>query len=413
MIRRTSFKTGLRTTFETRTDPKDRAEDLRSLFAELRKSATISPLDRYEASGPADFGKDKEFYLIPGVFSPFREYMADPTNPRTGPSGAAGGGSGFTRPSWYHRIQIDGSQFKPPSTPGFILPTLAPRPGSSDDPNGLYGALQLSNFDLACECWDKEEDAAIMGWGGEDYGNAGVASTAVAASSAPPAISKTPGGTGDGSVQFNNCNLDAGKTCDWGVVYSWFPGNKYVAIYNGTLRFCRFGVSMVSSGSDGTQTTIIRGVQAFGDANGSKSFGATSKMDEQKGGHLTLLLQRGGSATIEDNYVRAIGLSAEYDPRIIAANTGGPPLDPNNDYWSVRRVAALVSDAFYSSPAAGAVYNVYGNKTEVTQGPVATWSGDIDISSPTAILNLNRKLGCGQQGDFKIRLHGKDVNVKI
>jgi hypothetical protein len=213
---------------------------------------------------------------------------------------------------------VDGIPTKPSGTPGICL--------------GRYAHFE--NFSFGGDCWNRAEDGGLLGWSGaNDY---------------------------DAEVTFVNCDIDASQGMDWGACYSWENANRKVTIKGGTLRFCRFGVSMSASGAKANQQVILDGVKLIGDANGSTSYGESSGGDVNTGGVLTAVLNRAGSVVMRDCTVEATGLTKPY-----------------NSKWGCPRIAALATDQYYST-AGATTFTVERCKSSITPGISQAWY-DVDV----------------------------------
>lgn len=160
--------------------------------------------------------------------------------------------------------------------------------------------LSSYNFFNNCyfggNCSNPNEDGGLLGWG--------------------PDMNDQPG-----RVMFTHCNIDASQGMDWGI-YSWSNADRSVSIFGGTYRYCRLLVAMAASGGRANQTINIQDSILMGNANGSRSIGATSeqrKKDKEgkpitpdKHGILSAALNRRGSTRLSGCSASAVGLREEY-----------------------------------------------------------------------------------------------------
>jgi len=190
-----------------------------------------------------------------------------------------------------HNIQIDGIALvsKPSGTTGFIL---------SD------GTTTFTNMTLKCERMHgtAREDQGIICW------NA----------------------SGNGTVTFTNCILDAGYNGDW-LFYNWTSGTRTVTANGCTFYYCRYAIAMVQGNGD--QHVVINDCRFYGDGNNGNSMGESSAPGSDAS--LSAVLMRNGTANISNSTFDAIGLTAEYDTT--------PPTH------GVPRIATIITDRYYTT----------------------------------------------------------------
>lgn len=238
---------------------------------------------------------------------------------------------------WYTHTMIDGvsigpegdlTETKGAATCGFHL---------------SEGDTVFNDFLFGGDCQNPTEDGGLLGW--------------------DEAMAE------DASVVFNNCDIDASQGFDWGV-YSWENADRRVTINGGTSRFCRFLVAMAGSGTGGQHITM-NDVRLFGDANGSRSLGASSLQgggDPDAYAVLTPALNRGGAIALTDCISECRGLTAEY-----SSSYGCP------------RICALGTNKYYSTASGeGTQIDIVRCRSTIIPG-TARWLSDIEIrgAAPT------------------------------
>ena len=277
-------------------EPLQAGQETRACF-ELLKPVVLKT-DTIIVAGAADFGSTHTFRALDC------KYQSDSKNPAK-----------WITHCTIDAISVDGMQTKPSSTPGITLGTYA----------------RFEGFSFGGACSNKDEDGGLIGF------------------SAPE----------ESYAEFVDCNIDASQGMDWGV-YSWSNHIRALRIQGGTLRFCRLGVAMAASGAAAKQTVVLDGVKLIGDANGSTSYGESSGGDVDKGGVLTAVLNRSGSALLRDCDAEVIGLTKPY-----------------NGKWGCPRIAALATNQYYSGAGATS-FTLERNKVNITPGISQAWY-DVDV----------------------------------
>lgn len=165
----------------------------------------------------------------------------------------------------------------------------------------------------------------------------------------------------DSDVTFEDCTFDGSVNCDWGAYYNWTGGRKSVTFRRCKGSATRHFLSLPSSGGL-TQTFLVEDCDITIDANGSRSFGATSRNHPVMGSVLTAVLCRGGQGTIKNSRIKVVGLKTPY----VQADYGCP------------RIAAIFTDQFDSTASPGGKVTVDNVSVEVSPG-VATVVNDVDV----------------------------------
>jgi hypothetical protein len=311
--------------FGAATTATERADVMRRFIAE--HGAEVSPVDILIWKDEFDFGKDFPVEI------PLCTHVSD-------------------RAYVHHQIQIDKTEHKPLGTCGFIV----------------NGSARFFGFRFKAKCWDKNEDAGIF----------------------------CSNKACDLVIEFIDCEFDCGEDCDWGFWYNWTPGRKSV-IVRGLPRgddldpadwpalltdrcpprkskFCRFLVAQASSAADQGQSVWIENFWAEGRADGSTTYGDSSrldydvnkdgKIDAGSGTALSLLLLRNGTATLRNVHVEAYGQTVAYD---------------KGNKFGVGRIAAWVTDQLLTAaqPTTVTIYSDCTSKIE--PGPFAAVVNDVDL----------------------------------
>lgn len=288
----------LKPTFTLSADPVEADQQFRVIIDGLRPE--IKPTDTMVCAGTIDFGR---YYVIK---LPECNYVSDPRNPAR-----------WLTHTMIDATIVDGVQTKPSSTPGICL--------------GRYA--KFTGFYFGGDCWNKDEDGGLIGWGAAD--------------------------TFDAEAEFVDCDLDFSKGMDWGF-YNWTNAKRVFRQKGGTMRPCRLGAAMAASGAKADQQVIMDGVAIYENANGSTSYGESSGGDVDKGGVLTAVLNRSGSTTIRDCSVEAIGLTKPY-----------------NGKWGCPRIAALATNQYYSG-AGATTFTIERCRSKITPGTAQAWY-DVDV----------------------------------
>jgi hypothetical protein len=210
--------------------------------------------------------------------------------------------------------RIDKTDYKPLGTPGILLAT-----------NNRFEDIELIG-----ECHDPNEDGGLVGW-------------------------NTPG---KAFVEFLRCRLNGKNRNDW-LIYSWIQGPKTLIFTQCDLFFARQGIAMCGS-SDITHDVTVNDCRFYGDANGSKSMGASSLNDIDKGGVLAGIVLRGGSLTVNGAEFWLVGLTAPYDP---TGKWGCPRMAAITDhYYTPGRIDSkfvLKNIRFHATPNTTTVVEVF------------------------------------------------------
>ncbi len=284
--------------FALSADPVEAGEQFRVIIDGLRPE--IKQTDTLVCAGTIDFGR---YYVIK---VPECNYVSDPKNPAR-----------WLTHCMIDATTVDGKETKPSSTPGICL--------------GRYA--KFTGFYFGGDCWNKDEDGGLIGWGAAD--------------------------TFDAEATFVDSDLDFSRGMDWGF-YNWTNAKRVFRQVGGTMRPCRIGAAMAASGAKADQQVIMEGVAVYPNANGSTSYGESSGGDVNTGGVLTAVLNRGGSVIMRDCTVEAIGLTKPY-----------------NGKWGCPRIAALCTNQYYSGAGATS-FSVERCKVNITPG-ISQAVYDIDV----------------------------------
>ena len=244
---------------------------------------------------------------------------------------------------WKHHLRIDETPDKPGGAPGFVL--------------GRYA--KFTGFHFVFRCHVRNEDGGGIGW-----------------------IDDT-----NAAVIFENCDFDAAEDCDW-PFYNWTKGIKHITVKGGTFRFCRFAFALCGTGLR-AQTIDIDGMKFFGDAAGSRTYGASSSGNPETGGVLVPVLIRGGSVTMRNCTSQTVGLKQQYDIR---------KLPSERKRWGCPRVVGLVTDYFHEITTRCTII-VENCRSEVTPNLATSW---YDIEPRWSNLSLEGGHGSLKDGEFKV-----------
>lgn len=179
---------------------------------------------------------------------------------------------------------------------------------------------RFENFFLGGDCWDVNEDGGLIGF----VGNA------------------------EAVVEFDGCHLDASQGMDWGL-YAWNSGaRRTIRMCDTTFDYCAIGIAAAASGGRG-QMVVVDGCLFRGDANGTRSIGASRDMgpDPNKWGVLTAVLCRMGDVQLRDSHFAARGLKQDDQqgfgcPRIAAAGTNHYYDTSGPTAWKVERCSSSI-----------------------------------------------------------------------
>jgi hypothetical protein len=322
-------------TITTPDDPIEAAAVIRARIKTVRDQ--IRSTDVLLCKGEADFGKYYAFYL------PSCIYRGDGTA------------------HWITRCKIDGTKdsagnpTKALATPGFVLPAYS----------------RFENFKLSGKCAYPAQDGAVTGWASD--------------------------AEFDGLVEFIDCEVDAHAGADWGAVYTWENKKwKRRIVVKGTskagepktsiIRYCRLGIAAAGSGNP-LQFIEVSNTAFIGDANGSKSWGATSRGDrspkvmdgEVNGGVLAAVLNRAGETILRDCTFTAKGLEKQY-----YRNDWKPGVYLR---VGVYRIANFGTDQYSDNPGKTTWTMERCKSLGITPGVATVWN-DIDLRGTNAVETL-------------------------
>lgn len=218
------------------------------------------------------------------------------------------------------------------------------------------GKIKIHDITLTNDCYNAEEDGALIGW--PSPANAEVAFE---------------------RVTFN-CH-------DWGI-YDWQSYRKKVITFEDCeIRHARMGLCLMAGW--GEYHVSMKRVHFYGDANLSKSYGASSGRDPVTGGLLGNVVRGHGTWLLEDCTAEMVGLR-----------------EPYNSAWGCPRIAPFTNH--YNTTSNPALKVTIKNSRVLSIDPgIATVVNDLDFRYGVVPVVDNSELiaaargGTGEDGEFR------------